>query len=97
MLIHVSCPSITFKTGLAGSSSSLDSSEELSLTGLVTFLLCGLTGDFVVFSTGCCFFLEDVTMTGVCSSELSLSDELSSFVATTLDLAATAAAACGLV
>jgi len=39
-------------TGLTGSSSSLDSSlessEELSLTGgcLATFLLCGLTGDF---------------------------------------------------
>jgi len=77
-------------TGLSGSSSSLDSSEELSSTGLVTFLLCG---GLEVFSTGCCFFLEGVMITGAfCSSELSLvlssSDELSSFISTVLDLAA---------
>ena len=59
---------LTFETdlliGLAGSSSSLDSSldsSELSLTGLVTFLLCGLVtaGDLTVVPTTCCFFLED--------------------------------------
>jgi len=70
-------------TGLAGSSSSPEpeSSEELFLTGLVTFLL-------TVFVS--CFFLEDVTITGGCSSELSLlsSDEPSS--STGLDLTAAA-------
>ena len=83
---------LTGLTGLAGSSSSLVSSdEELSPSGglVVTLvaLLCTLVtaGDFEAFLVSTCFFFAALLVGGSSSElELSLSSELSFFFGTTL-------------